>query len=249
MPTVFIHGVPDTAHLWDPIRARIADRETIALMLPGFGCPRPAGFPSTKEAYVEFAIDALERLHAPVDLVGHDWGANLVQRIVSVRPDLVRTWVSGSGIVDVENTWHDLAQQWQTAGLGEQMMAMMTPEMMADSLASMGVPRAHATEAAARMDEEMKDSILRLYRSAVDIGAEWQPGVERVTRPSLIFWAENDPFGNVRFAQRLADRVRGQLVVLPGCGHWWPVEQPDAAAHAMQQFWARTGGSPARVAS
>ena len=85
MRVVFIHGVPDTQHLWNPIRARLTDRKTIALALPGFGCPRPPGFSATKEAYVDFAIGEIERLGAPVDLVGHDWGANLVQRIVSAR--------------------------------------------------------------------------------------------------------------------------------------------------------------------
>jgi len=238
MATVFIHGVPDTEHLWDPIRARLDDRDTIALSLPGFGCPRPAGFSSTKEAYVDFVIGEIERLGEPVDLVGHDWGANFVQRVVSLRPDLVRTWVAGSGIVDVEMVWHDVAQQWQTPGVGEQMMAMMTPEVMTESLSAAGVPAAAAAETAKRIDAEMKDAILRLYRSAVRVGAEWQPAVEKISRPALIIWGANDPFAEVRLAERLAERVRGELVLLPATGHWWPVERPDAAVAAMRAFWS-----------
>lgn len=237
MRVVFIHGVPDTQHLWNPIRARLTDRETIALALPGFGCPRPPGFSATKEAYVDFAIGEIERLGAPVDLVGHDWGANLVQRIVSLRPELVRTWACGSGIVDVEYTWHEIARQWQTPGVGEQIMAFTTAEALAASLEADGVPATVAAASCARVDDVMKDAILSLYRSAVHIGAEWQPAVERVTRPSLILWGENDPFGDVRFAHRLAERVHGQLVVLPGCGHWWPVQRPDEVAAALQRFW------------
>ena len=52
----------------------------------------------------------------PVDLVGHDWGSLLVQRVVSLRPDLIRTWACGNGPVDTEYVWHDMAQQWQTPG-------------------------------------------------------------------------------------------------------------------------------------
>lgn len=237
MAVVFIHGVPDTHRLWDPIRALLADHETIASSLPGLGCPRPPGFDSSKEAYVDFAVAQLERLDGPVHLVGHDWGANLVQRVVSLRPDLVRTWACGSGIVDVEYVWHDIAQQWQTPEVGEQLMAFTTADALAASLEGGGVPAPIAAETAARVDDAMKDSILKLYRSAVTIGAEWQPAVERVTRPALILWGENDPFGDVRFARRLAERVGGQLVILPGCGHWWPVERPVEAAAALQAFW------------
>lgn len=237
MPIVFIHGVPDTEHLWDPIRAELADRDTMALSLPGFGRPRPAGFASTKEAYVDFLIGEIERVRRPVDLVGHDWGANFVQRIVSLRPDLVRTWVAGSGIVDAEYVWHDVAQQWQTPGVGEQMMTFMTPEIMTESLTTSGVPRATAEQTERRIDDEMKDAILRLYRSAVHVGAEWQPGVETITRPALIIWGAADPFADVALAERLAKRVHAKLVLLPETGHWWPVERPDEAAAAMRAFW------------
>jgi len=238
---VFIHGVPDTHHLWDSIRDRLTDRQTIALSLPGFGCARPPGFSATKEAYADFAIDALEPIGAPVDLVGHDWGANIVQRVVSLRPDLVRSFACGSGIVDAEYTWHDVAQQWQTPGVGEQMMELMTPEVMTASLEASGVPAGIAAETAARIDEEMRRSILALYRSAINIGAEWQPGVEQVRRPALILWGANDPFADVRFAHRLAERVRGEFRLLPGCGHWWPVEAPDAVVPALRRFWDSCG--------
>lgn len=238
MPAVLVHGVPDTHRLWDSLRARLARRDVVAVSLPGFGVPVPAGFAATKEAYVDWLIAELERVGTPVDLIGHDWGANLVQRVVSLRPDLVRTWVAGSGIVDVEYVWHDTAQQWQTPGVGEQMMELMTGDMMVEVLAATGVPRAAAEETGRNMDDRMKACILTLYRSAVDIGREWQPGVEQVTRPGLVFWGADDPYGDVRFGERLAERVRGELVVLPGCGHWWPVERPAEVAAALERFWA-----------
>ena len=43
---VFLHGVPETAAIWDGVRSRV-DGDSVALSLPGFGCPRPAGFAST----------------------------------------------------------------------------------------------------------------------------------------------------------------------------------------------------------
>jgi pimeloyl-ACP methyl ester carboxylesterase len=238
MPAFLIHGVPDTHRVWDRLRARLARRDVIAPSLPAFGNLPPPGFTATKEAYADWLIREIERVGAPVDLVGYDWGSLLAQRIVSLRPDLVRTWACGNGPIDTEYVWHDMAQQWQTPGVGEQMMELITPEAMAEGLAAAGVPLDAANETAQHIDATMKDAILRLYRSAIHVGAEWQPDVERVTRPALIIWSKGDPYVAPRFGERLAARVRGELVLLD-CGHWWPLERPDEAAAALERFWAR----------
>jgi pimeloyl-ACP methyl ester carboxylesterase len=45
---VFVHGVPETAALWDKVRAAIG-RDSVALSMPGFGTPRPVGFGATTD--------------------------------------------------------------------------------------------------------------------------------------------------------------------------------------------------------
>ena len=239
MPAFFVHGVPDTHRLWDPIRSLLRRKDVVAVSLPGFGTPVPAGFAATKEAYVDWLVGEIARLGEPVDLVGHDWGSLLVQRVTSIRPDLVRSLACGNGPIDVDYVWHDMAQQWQTPGVGEQMMATMVPEMMEAGLVGAGVPAASARETVRFFDDTMKDCILRLYRSAVNVGREWQAGVETIRRPALILWGKNDPFVEPIFAERLAARVRGELVLLEGAGHFWPVERPAEAAAALERFWAR----------
>ena len=238
MPVVLVHGVPDTHRLWDRMRARLARRDVMAVSLPGFDAPVPAGFVPTKDSYVDWLIGEIARLGEPVDLVGHDWGSLLVQRVVSIRPDLVRTWACGDGPVDVEYVWHDLAQQWQTPGVGEAIMAAFDPKALTDGLVAGGVPADVAPEVARHVDETMKTCILGLYRSAVRVGEEWQADVERVTRPALVLWSRDDPYVAPRFAERLAARVRGELVMFDGCGHWWPYERPSEAAAALERFWA-----------
>lgn len=238
MPVVLVHGVPDTHRLWAPLRSELRRSDVIAVPLPGFGVPLPSGFAATKEAYVDWLIAEIERLREPVDLVGHDWGSLLVQRAVSLRPDLIRTWACGDGPVDVEYVWHDLAQRWQAPGVGEQIMARLTPEALENGLAAAGVPRVAARETVRHVDATMKDCILRLYRSAVHVGREWQADVEKVTRPALILWGKDDPYVAPVFAERLAARVRGRLVLFEGCGHWWPVERHAEAAAELERFWA-----------
>lgn len=233
---VLVHGVPDTHRLWDRLRSHLTRRDVVAVSLPGFDAPLPPGFVPTKEAYVDWLAGEIERIGTPVDVVGHDWGSLLVQRLVSIRPDLVRTWACGDGPVDVEYVWHDMAQQWQTPGVGEAIMEMMTPQALAEGLPAAGVPPDIAVEVASRLDPTMKTCILGLYRSAIEVGAEWQAGVEKVTRPALVLWSRDDPYVAPRFAERLAARVHGELVLLE-CGHWWPYERPVEAAAALERFW------------
>ena len=83
--------------LWDDLRKRLKRGDVIAPNMPGFDAPVPPSFDATKDAYVAWLIEQIEAVGEPLDIVGHDWGAMLVQRIVSLRPDLVRTWACGSG--------------------------------------------------------------------------------------------------------------------------------------------------------
>ena len=119
---VLVHGVPDTSRLWSALRAELGREDVVALDLPGFGVPLPAGFAAGADDYAAWIVERLARVGEPVDLVGHDWGSILAQRVAALRPDLVRTLACGSGPVDAEYVWHETAQLWQTPGIGEQLM-------------------------------------------------------------------------------------------------------------------------------
>lgn len=237
MPVLLVHGVPDTHRLWDKMRAHLTRRDVIAPDLPGFDAGTPPGWTATKEAYVDWLIGELKRVGEPVDLVGHDWGSLLVQRAVSRRPDLIRTWACGNGPADRDYVWHDMAQQWQTPGVGEVMMEMMGGEAMVEGLVGSGVPADVAPDVVSHIDARMKSCILALYRSAVKVGEEWEDDVAKIRRPALVLWGREDPFVAPRFAERLAERVRGRLHFFEGCGHFWPYERPEEAARALEKFW------------
>lgn len=104
----------------------------------------------------------------------------------------MRTWTAGDGPVSAAYDWHPLAKIWQTPGVGEQWMADFTPEDFSYQLQGLGVPAALATETAGRVDPLMKDCILRLYRSAITVGEEWEPGLESITSLGLVFWGISD---------------------------------------------------------
>lgn len=241
MPAVLVHGNPDSHLLWEPVKEHLGDeQQVIALDLPGFAEPPRDGFAATKEAYVDWLVEEIETVakdSGPVDLVGHDWGSLLVQRVASIRPDLLSSLAAGGAAVDVDYPWHEIAQIWQTPGEGERYMEEeLTPEVSVPYLIENGVPETYAKRNA-WLTPGNKDCILKLYRSAVNIGAEWQPELERVRLPSMVIWGRDDPYVPTKWAERLAERIGAELVMLD-CAHWWPYERPRETAEALQRLWA-----------
>ena len=237
MPAILVHGVPDTSRVWHRVLSRLGRRDVIPLSLPGFGGPLPEGFQPTKEGYVDWLLAALARQPRPVDVVGHDWGALLVVRAVSLEPDLVRSWAAGGAPLDPDYVWHKAAQIWQTPGTGERVMENLTPQEMQRALAAAGVPGDDAAEAAKSVDTTMKACILRLYRSAIDVGREWLPDLARITARGVVLWGEDDPYAAGRFGARLAERTRARFVSFPGCSHWWQLERPAEVAAELETLW------------
>src|SRR5664279_5388661 len=203
MTAAFVHGNPETPVIWDGLVSRLERTDVSCLHLPSFGRSAPDGWGATKEEYVDWLIGELEVLAAadgPVDLVGHDWGGILTLRAASLRPDLVRSWVSdASGGFHPDYVWHDLAQIWQAEGAGEGYFESFLATPFEDRVVlfeSLGIPRATAEQLVAAADAEMGRCVLALYRSAVQPAmAEWGRELDPARDlPGLSISAPLDPF-------------------------------------------------------
>ncbi len=248
MPVVLVHGVPETPAVWDLLRGHLDRDDVITPQLPGFGCPRPAGFGATKEEYVAWLIGELEQIAAqgPIDLVGHDWGAGFVVRLVSTRADLVRSWAcdtAGIGHADFE--WHEFAKIWQTPGAGEEFYAQtlaQSPEERGQLYAALfGVPLDAAVELNRNIDQTMADCILALYRSAPEVGKQWAPDFRDVAVPGRVIIPGDETFVNGDHSRAAAKLAGATVTELDGLGHWWMLQDPARGAAVLQEFWASIG--------
>jgi len=243
MTVVLVHGNPETAAIWDPLRIELGRDDVVALSPPGFGAPVPDGFGATADDYLAWLVGELEALDGPIDLIGHDWGGGHVQRVAASRPDLIRSWCTDTaGAADPEYVWHDMARIWQTPGEGEasvEAMISMPLEDQAAQLVAVGMTPDAARACAAAVGPEMGRCILALYRSpAQPVMAEWGRELEQAEyRPGLVVIATADPFtGGAAPARRSAERFGAEVAVLEGLGHWWMLEDPTRAADALRPF-------------
>ena len=241
MTAVLVHGVPETPALWVPLIGNLRRTDIVTPALPGFVTDRPAGFGATMDDYAAWLIGELEKIGEPVDLVGHDWGGGFTVRVVSLRPDLVRSWVSdAAGLADVAFEWHAFAKIWQTPDEGEAfwqgMLAAPAAERAA-GLAGGGMPQDDALVAAEALNPSMASCILDLYRSATKVQDAWGPDFVDIPKPGMVIVPLDDAFLDADGARRSAQKSGARVTELPGLGHWWMLQDPVRGAQVLEGFW------------
>jgi pimeloyl-ACP methyl ester carboxylesterase len=241
---LFVHGVPDTALLWHPLIESLGLQPDSyrALSLPGFASPLPKGFSATKDAYAAWLISRIEDTGEPVHMVGHDWGALLVLRAVSLRPDLVSSWCVTNAVIDKEYSGHRTARMWATPLLGELvMLGMRNKARLEAGLIEGGMPASLAREEVPHIDKTMRQSILKLYRSAVGLRfrGEWVDDLANMPKRGQLFWGETDPYVDLSVAQRFSKRWNVPLHVARGAGHWACHERAQEFAGVLAAHWSR----------
>ncbi len=237
---VLLHGVPETAAIWEPLRAELTVEST-ALALPGFGCPRPDGFSATKDEYLAWLAAELASFPEPVHLVGHDWGAALTYGIATRHGELLASWITdGLSGVHPDYVWHDFAQTWLTPGEGEAFWDRLLTSELANRAAIFelsGVGHDDAVALAGAQDTVMAGCILDLYRSAnPNIAATWGVEAERAYAPGLILPCGDDPFDTLEMTEVMADMVGAGVHPVAGLGHWWMLQAPAEMARTIEAF-------------
>jgi pimeloyl-ACP methyl ester carboxylesterase len=242
MTLLLVHGVPDTAAMWAPLTALLGRSDCVAVSLPGFGCPVPAGFDCSKEAYCGFLIAEIERAvkakGGPIDVLGHDWGALLTVRAAALRPDLIASFAVANALPDPDYRWHRAARAWQTPGLGEFTMALSRFQDFEKALVAAGMPAEIAAAEKPHWTPVMCKAILALYRSAVDVGREWGADLSSLPNRGLVVWGADDPFVGVDVAQRFCARWGVELHLEAGVGHWALIARPEPFAARLKRLWA-----------
>jgi pimeloyl-ACP methyl ester carboxylesterase len=245
MTIVLVHGNPETEAIWDDLVPHLRKDNVVRLSPPGFGSAIPSDFDCSIDAYRDWLARELENLAQPVDLVGHDWGGGHVMGIAMDHPGLIRSWTTDVlGVLDADYIWHDMAQAWQTAEIGEQAVAQMVSvpaEARAQRYESLGMTSAIAQNVAAGANAEMGRAILALYRSAAQpVMRDLGTGLPRAAaKPGLALIATEDSYcGGETLARRSAERAGAKVAVLEGAGHWWMCQQPKQGADAINAFLA-----------
>lgn len=240
-PALFVHGVPDTADIWQPVIAGVQDRYTC--YAPDFmGIHRSQENPRFDYSFDGYA-DWLEAfvqsvgITGPVALVVHDWG--LMGLCWACKyPQRIARVVIANTVFNHLYQWHFWARVWRIPLLGELSMLLMNRWIFAREMRRGSIKLTRE-----QIDHEFKGAfskfssrrvVLRLYRSADPaklIG--WETQLESLAQrvPVAVRWGEHDPYLPRWVSTCFYTK---DVEVIPNCGHWVPAEAPQALIAALR---------------
>jgi pimeloyl-ACP methyl ester carboxylesterase len=187
-------------------------------------------------------VALLEHLGAPAVLVGNSMGAGAAAWAAAERPDLVTGLVLLGAFVRNPPTGALTALAFRAAMAGpwaprvwSAFLPTLYPGRRPEDFAE------HRAEIAASMRRPGHGRAFR--RTTRTSHAPVEARLAEVRAPALVVMGERDPdFADPAAEARwIADRLHGEVVLVPGAGHYPQVEEPDVVNPALVGFVRRVG--------
>ena len=244
IPTLFLHGNPDSADMWQGVIKNLSKQyRCLAPDLPGFGRTKaPADFDYSLTNMASFIAGLVDFLHLdePLNLVTHDLGTSFGLAWAVKNPGRVRRIAVSNAIFFSDYRWHFWGRVWRTPLLGEMSMLLMNWMIFRIEMqrSSRRLTLAHQRSTYAMMSAPTRRMILRLYRASTPANfAGWEDDLLTLTSriPTCILWGDHDPYLPSKYAERYGAQ---QVHHFPDCGHWLPAEAAEEASNRLTRFFA-----------
>jgi len=245
---LFLHGVPDSADMWQPIIQRMQGQyHCYAPDLPGLGrSTAPANFPLTLDHLANFIAALVEgaAITMPLNLVVTDFGAPYGLSWAVTHPEKVRRIALVGGVNFFSDyRWHRNAQLLRLPLVGDLLMGLsgnysVFARSMKGATPLLDDEHWRATHALSFAKPSVRQMTLRLYRSLNPhdfIG--WEDKFVALTRqvPTLVLWGDRDPFIAPSFADRYG---AAQVEHFAEYDHWLALEAPEIVADRLATLFA-----------
>ena len=237
-PLLFLHGLGGGHAAWDRQVEHFGRRgyRCIAWDQPGYG-----GTPSVEPYTPQTVTDALKR-HMGRDrvvLVGQSMGGFVAQEMYARFPDRIAALVLAFTSPAFGGTGSQFARQFIAARVGPldegKTMAQVAKALMPRGTKSDPQGLAHAERVMSAVPPET-------YRKAIQLLTTFdrRDQLEKIAVPALLVAGSDDKIAPPSVMQSMARRIpHAEFVLLDGCGHLGPMDQPQAFNGALENFLQR----------
>ncbi len=241
---VLLHGWPGAPSDYDAVVARLGDADG-PVLVPDLFAPRDPD--ARSEAFARRVLDEMRAagLRAAV-VVGYDIGAHIAQALARIAPDEIAGAVLSPPYPGIGR------RALEPRNVREAWYRFLHRLPVADAMLDGNRPAVEAylthfwTHWAATPDLIARPAfagVLERYAQpgAMTAGFEWyrqngaRDGETPVTVAVRMLWPDQDPVFPLEWADALGDWFTDvELQVLPGVGHFVPLEAPDAVVAAIR---------------
>ena len=237
-PLLFLHGVGGGHHAWEhqvPYFGKLG-YPSHAWDQPGYGHS-----PTVEPYDLEHVSASLARLieslgDEPVVLVGHSMGGLIAQETYVRYPQLVKALALCFTSPAFAGGDSDFAKQFIAARIGP----LDQGKSMAEIAARVDADHGAATRS--WREQIMAGVPPETYRKAVHLLTTFDRRKELadIKVPTLLVAGSDDKTAPPAVMERMGQKIPGaEYVLLEGCGHLGPLDQPDAFNAALEGFLVR----------
>lgn len=240
---IMVHGFGASLHTWEPWASALSQsHRVIRFDLPGSGLSPPDPENDYRDQRVIALLLALmdEKAIARASLIGHSIGGRIAWRAAADHPERIEKLVliAPDGFA---SPGFEYGRAPETSMLLNVMRYVLPKAMLRSNLAqSYGDPAALTGPTVDRYYDLMLAPGSRqalLNRLEQTVLADPRPLLERIARPVLLVWGEQDgliPFSNAQdYLDHLPD---ARLVSFPGLGHVPHEEAPETTLPPVAEF-------------
>ena len=237
---LFLHGVGGGHAAWDRQLPYFSARgyRALAWDQPGYGGTQPV------DPYdLEQMATALKRRigDEPAILVGHSMGGFVAQEAYARFPECVRALVLCFTSAAFGGGGSDFARQFIAARIAPLDDGKTMAEIAARLMPSMRGSR--SDPAGLALAERVMAAVPpETYRKAVRLLTTFdrREQLAHIRVPTLLVAGSDDRVAPAAAMERMAQKIPGaEFVLLDGCGHLGPMDQPDPFNAALAQFLER----------
>lgn len=246
-PVLLVHGLGGTSNTWSAMLGAFDGYRTIRLDLPGAGRSRLDG-PLSIARYVD-AVRQVARAagvgptgrHRSAHVVGHSMGCIVALQLAAADPGFVRSLtLYGPLLAPPDAAKAAIAARAQRVRTG----GVAGMQEIADALLETAVsPRTRRERPAAHAF--VRESLMRQTPDGYAASCDALAGAvaidpSSIACPVLLVTGDADQVAPPDAVRALGARLRdARVVVLPGCGHWHPIERPEECQRLAADFITR----------
>ncbi len=237
-----VHGLGGSSNTFTSLMPVLTRHRVIRIDLPGSGRSQRVEGTLSIQRFVDAVLSVVTRLNVSrAHFVGHSLGTIVCQHVAVAAPNLVRSLaLFGPLIAPPDAACAALrvraakARDEGMTGMQEIAQTLVKAALSNESRTRLPLAVAFVRESLMRQEGE---AYARTCEALADATAA---AVDSLALPVLLVTGDEDGVAPPQAVRAMGERFHRarsmRVVVLPGCGHWTPVEKVDECQRELRDF-------------